>query len=54
MSDPIQPISADDLIIWPDGTMCDRSELPEMQHMGDDYEVVPVDTPRWCTLIGDA
>lgn len=43
----IQPISNDDLIKWPDGTMCTREELPEMTHMSDDSVVYPVDTPEW-------
>ena len=50
MSEPIQSISDDDLIVWPDGTTCFRSELPEFIYMSDDFEVVPVDCLRWFEL----
>lgn len=36
----IQPISNDDVCLWPDGTWCYRYELPEMSHMSDDYQVL--------------
>ena len=39
-----EPTSDDDLILWPDGTWCFRSDLPMYSHMSDDYTVVPVDT----------
>lgn len=47
----MQPISSEDLIVWPDGTMCYREQLEEMSHMSDDYEVVPVGSDRWDQLV---
>lgn len=32
---------SEDIIIWPDNTQCYRYELEEMNHMSDDYLVVP-------------
>lgn len=34
--------SSNDLVVWPDNTQCYRYELHEMQHMSDDYIVIPV------------
>lgn len=34
--------SPDDLIVWSDNTQCYRYELHEMNHMSDDYIVIPV------------
>lgn len=34
----IQPISQDDILLWPDGSWCYRSELSEHSHKSDDYE----------------
>lgn len=48
----IRPTNPDDLVIWPDGTKCMRYELPDFQHMSDDYEIVPHMTPRWHELCG--
>jgi len=31
----------EDIILWPDNTQCYRYELHEMQHMSDDFIVVP-------------
>ena len=42
----IRKIDPDDIVLWPDGTTCRHSELSGMTHMSDDYEVVPVGTPR--------
>jgi len=42
--------SPDDLIVWPDGMMCYRHELPEMNHKSDDYKVVPFDSQEWHSL----
>lgn len=49
----IQELSSEDLIVWPDGTTCFRHELWEYAHMSDDYEVVPVSSPRWDSLVRD-
>lgn len=40
----IKPISCDDIMVWPDGTWCYRSELDEYAHMSDDYITLPADT----------
>lgn len=47
----IQPISNEDIIVWPDGTFCCRLELPEYGYMGDDYIVYPVDSAEWHGLM---
>lgn len=43
----IQPISNEDIMVWPDGTFCCRLELPEYGYMGDDYVTHPVGSPEW-------
>ena len=45
--------SGDDLIVWPDGTTCYRSELSEFGYMSDDYEVIPYGTERYHALTKD-
>lgn len=37
----------EDLILWPDDTWCYRYELYEMNHMGDDYEVLSYDSDEY-------
>lgn len=44
-------LSVDDFIVWPCGTWCYRSELPEMNHMTDDYEVLPAFSDAWDEFI---
>ena len=34
-------LDLEDVILWPDNTWCYRYELHQMQHMSDDYLVVP-------------
>lgn len=41
----------DDIIIWPDGTYCDRRELADYGRMGDDYEVLWTDTGTWIAFV---
>lgn len=41
----------DDILEWPDGTVCYRHQLPDMSHMSDDFTVVPVETERWAALV---
>lgn len=43
-------MSDEDILLWADGTWCYAEELDEMSHMSDDFERVPVDTPRWYEL----
>lgn len=33
----------DDVILWPDGCWCRRSDLHEFTWKSDDYEVIPED-----------
>ena len=37
----------DDLCVWPDGTYCPASELPDFSHMSDDYVRIPYASPEW-------
>ena len=37
----------EDVCLWPDGTWCYRFEKYEMNHMGDDYEVLPYGTEKY-------
>lgn len=37
----MQYTSLADILVWPDNTQCYRYELHEMQHMSDDYIVIP-------------
>lgn len=41
----------DDIIIWPDGTYCERRELGGYNHMGDDYQVLWTDTGTWIAFV---
>jgi hypothetical protein len=52
----IKLASPHDLLRWPDGTICARSELAEYDWMSDDFEVIVVDSPEWELLMekGDA
>lgn len=44
-SDMLQPLSPDDIVVWPDDSWCFRSELEEYTWKSDDY--------RWI-LISDS
>lgn len=44
-------MSSEDVMLWADGTWCYRSELHEMSFMSDDYEVLPLFTPRWFEVV---
>lgn len=46
-------MNSDDVLIWPDGCWCFRSELSEFGYRGDDFRVVPVGTSEWHELIED-
>lgn len=46
-------VQSDDLIVWSDGTVCMGSELHQMAHMSDDYEVVKPGTGVY-QLVSDA
>lgn len=48
----IRRIGNEDICLWSDGTWCHRFELEEMTHMSDDFEVIPVDSPRYEEVTG--
>lgn len=39
--------STEDIIEWPDGTMCFREDLEQMTHKSDDYRVVYFDSSEY-------
>jgi hypothetical protein len=41
----------EDVILWPDGDWCYRSELEEYAHKADDCEVLKADTPEWRSFL---
>lgn len=42
----------EDLILWPDGTICFRYELAEVgSGKSDDYEEIPYDSQRYHQLL---
>lgn len=43
----------EDIIRWPDGTWCHRSELHEYGWMSDDYETVTFGSPEWERMVAD-
>jgi hypothetical protein len=51
--EPIRPIGADDILLWPDGSWCLYSNLSEYPRAGldDDYEVIPAYSARWCNIM---
>ena len=61
-NETIEPVSSaemqrkpdpDDVMVWPDGTWCYRTELGSMTHMSDDYYVLFADTPEWAAFPTD-
>ena len=47
MTTMIKQTNLEDLILWPDDTWCYRYELYEMNHMGDDSEVLSYDSDEY-------
>lgn len=41
----------EDVLVWPDETWCYRYELSEMNHMSDDYMVLPFDSGEWILFL---
>lgn len=37
----------DDIILWPCGTWCFRTELGQYSHKSDDFEVLSFDSSEW-------
>lgn len=51
----IRPISDEDLLVWPDGTRCYRSEYArgEYAYLGDDFIVLPADSEEWRAAVSE-
>lgn len=43
----------EDILLWPDGDWCFRSQEEEMTHKSDDYRVVTVGSRRWDELTSE-
>lgn len=50
----IRKASVNDLILWPDGTVCLRGDLHEYAWKSDDYEVITEDNPDYERLLEEA
>ncbi len=50
----IRKIAQDDLVLWPDGTICHYYDLSGMSHKSDDYEIIPFGSPRYQELLETA
>lgn len=49
----IRPASPDDILRWPDGHWCFRSDLADFGHKSDDYEVLTEDHPEYPLLTAE-
>ena len=49
----MRKVCGDDICLWADGTWCYYSELEEMGHMSDDFEIVPIEDPRHDDLVNN-
>ena len=46
--------NGEDICLWPDGTTCQRDGLEEyLSFMSDDFEIIPMDDPRYDTYADD-
>lgn len=49
-------MTLEDLCLWPDGTHCFVEDLEDYLNppctMSDDFEIIPIDTPRWFSAQG--
>lgn len=50
----IRKASTNDIIRWPDGTVCLRRDLHEYAWKSDDYEVITEESPEYETLLEEA
>ncbi len=50
----IRKASPNDIIRWPDGTVCVRRDLPEYAWKSDDYEVITEESPEYNFLVEEA
>lgn len=44
---------AEDFLIWPCGTYCQRYQLAEYSHLSDDYQVLKAGTKEWIWFNND-
>ena len=44
--DPAVP-NSEDVLIWPNGVWCHRCDRAQLDHLGDDFEVLKVSTQAW-------
>jgi hypothetical protein len=44
-------VSSEDILLWPDGYWCFASDLDDHAHRSDDFERIPVDSPRWDEVV---
>lgn len=40
-------MQAEDIIVWPNDVWCFREDLEGMNHMSDDYRVLPFESDTW-------
>ena len=41
----------DDILLWPNGSWCYRSDIQDMSHLSDDYQVLRADSKQWHEFI---
>lgn len=41
----------DDILLWPNGSWCYRSDVQDMSHLSDDYQVLRADSEQWHEFI---
>jgi hypothetical protein len=46
-------MNSEDILVWADGTWCYAEELEEMNHMSDDFAVLPVDSEPYNQFLFD-
>lgn len=49
---PTMP-GAEDVLIWPCGTWCQRYQLAEFSHLSDDYQTLKASTEAWRAFLND-
>ena len=50
----IRKASLNDIVRWPDGTVCLRCDLHEYAWKSDDYEVITEESPEYNFLVEEA
>lgn len=41
----------DDILLWPNGNWCYRSDIDDMSHLSDDYQILRADSEQWREFI---